>query len=395
MAETADAVVIGGGIHGTNIAFHLARRGVKKVVLLEKTAIASAASGKTGGLIGSHFGTEIKVRLGVKALETWLNFSEVYGTKASPYDRCGRVWLVPEADVAAMRGIVEMQREFGSSARMLSPEELREIVPQIALDDVAGIAYEPDAGVADGFAATNAVAEAARRLGAEIRVGIAARAIAVSSGRVVGVQTDAGEISAPLVFNAANAWAPQLLKPLGVQVPVEPARAQIALFRRPADYGPRPPGIADFVQANYVRDHPGEILFVGGMDPLQEQHVPDPDTYPETADWDVVQSHRDHMWRRFPVMRRSVFRGGYSGIYDMSPDLHPVIDRVPGAEGLFVNCGYSGDGFKYAPIVGQLLVEWALDGRPSLDLSELRLNRFEQGALISGRYKYSASGWYR
>src|SRR5215471_6143489 len=98
--ETADAVVIGGGIHGTNIAFHLARRGVKRVVLLERTGIAAGASGKTGGLIGSHFGTEIKVRLAVAAMRTWQNFGEVYETKVPAYDPCGRIWLVPESDVA-------------------------------------------------------------------------------------------------------------------------------------------------------------------------------------------------------------------------------------------------------------------------------------------------------
>lgn len=395
MAQTADAVVIGGGINGVNIAFHLARRGVKKVVLLEKTAIAAGASGKTGGLVGSHFGTEIKVRLAVKALTTWLNFGEVYGPKGQYYDRCGRVWLVPAQDLDAMRGIVQMQRAFGADARLLSGEELRELVPQISLDGVAGIAYEPGGGIADGLGATSAVAEAARQAGAELRVGVAARAISVAGGRVSGVETDAGRISAPLVFNAANVWAPRLLEPLGVKVPVEPARAQIGLFRRPSDYGPRPPAIADFVQASYMRDHPGDLMFVGGMDPLQEEQVPDPDNYPETADWAVIQSHRDHMCRRFPIMRRAVFRGGYSGLYDMSPDLHPVIDLVPGADGLFVTCGYSGDGFKYAPAVGQLLAEWVLDGRPSMDISMLGFDRFAKGRLISGRFKYASSGWYR
>ncbi|MBI2469554.1 MAG: FAD-binding oxidoreductase [Candidatus Rokubacteria bacterium] len=395
MAETADAVVIGGGINGVNIAFHLARRDVKKVVLLEKTAIAAGGSGKTGGLVGSHFGTEIKVRLAMKALATWLNFGEVYGVAGQHYDRCGRVWLVPSQDLDAMRGIVGMQREFGATARLLSGEELRELVPQISLDGVAGIAYEPDGGIGDGLGATSAVAEAARRAGVEVRIGAAARAISVAAGRVSGVETDAGPISAPLVFNAANVWAPWLLEPLGVKLPVEPARAQIGLFRRPSGYGPRPPAIADFVQANYMRDHPGELTFVGGMDPLQEEHVPAPDNYPETADWSVIRSHREHLCHRFPVMRRSVFRGGYSGLYDMSPDLHPVIDRVPGAEGLFVTCGYSGDGFKYAPAVGQLLAEWALDGRPSIDISVLSLDRFEKGRLIIGRFKYASSGWYR
>ena len=395
MAETVDAVVIGGGINGTNIAWWLAQRRVGKVVLLEKTAIASGASGKSGALIGSHFGTELKVRLALRSMVTWSNFSEVYRISGQFYDQCGRVWLVPQQDVEAMHGIVEMQRSLGSSARSLSREEMHELVPQVTLDDVAGIVYEPEAGFADPLGATAAVAESARCAGVELRVGTAARAIRVRSGRVTAVETDSGAIATPLVFNAAYLGAAPLLQPLGVRIPMHAARAQIALFRRPLDYGPRPPALADFVQANYMRDHPGEIMLVGGMDPLQEATVPDPDNYPETADWQMVESFRKAMWHRFPVMRRAVFRGGYSGLYDMTPDLHPVADRVPGAEGLFVTCGYSGDGYKYAPAIGELLTEWALEGRPSIDLSMLSLDRFEKGKLVSGKFKYLASGWYR
>src|SRR5262245_34167372 len=124
--ETADAVVIGGGIHGTNVAFHLARRRAGKVVLLEKTAIGAGASGKTGGLGGTHFGTDVKVRLAAAAMPTWLHFGEVYETKVPGYDRCGRVWLVPSTDAAAMRGIVALQRRHGADARMLNAAELRE-----------------------------------------------------------------------------------------------------------------------------------------------------------------------------------------------------------------------------------------------------------------------------
>jgi sarcosine oxidase subunit beta len=294
-----------------------------------------------------------------------------------------------------MRGIVEMQRGFGSDARILTKEELREHAPQVFLDDVAGIVHEPSAGFADALGATSAVAQSARDAGVEIRLGVAARAINVAGGKVTGVETTTGAISAPMVFNAAYLGAAPLLEPLGVKIPVRAARAQIALFRRPLDYGPRPPAIADFVQGNYMRDHPGEIMFVGGMDPLKEETVPDADNYPETADWSAVQTFRERAHHRFPVMRRSVFRGGYSGLYDMTPDLHPVVDRVPGADGLFVTCGYSGDGYKYGPVVGQLLAEWAIDGRPSIDISTLSLERFDKGALVSGRFKYIASGWYR
>jgi glycine/D-amino acid oxidase-like deaminating enzyme len=294
-----------------------------------------------------------------------------------------------------MRGIVGLQREYGADAREIDAQEALELVPGLDLRGIAGLAYDPHAGVGDPLGATTLVAEAAERAGAELQVGVAARAILVSGGRVQGVATSHGEIGAPLVFNAANVWAPTLLEPLGVQVPVRPARAQIGLFRRPRSFDRRLPAIADFVQANYFRDHPGEIVFVGGMDPLLEEHVADPDDYPETADWPVICSHRDHLWQRFPLMRQSVFRGGYSGLYDMSPDLHPVLDRVPGADGAFVACGFSGDGFKYGPVVGEVLAEWALGGRPSTDVSALSIDRFARGALISGAFKYSSSGWFR
>jgi sarcosine oxidase subunit beta len=328
-------------------------------------------------------------------MSTWLHFGDVYETRVPAYDRCGRVWLVPASDVAAMRGIIDMQRKHGADAREIDHAEMRELAPQIDLAAVGGIAYEPNAGIGDSLGATSLVAAAAQRLGVDLRVGVAAQSIQTAGGRVTGVATRDGSITTGLVFNAANVWAPRLLEPLGVSLPIQPARAQIGLFRRPSGYGPRPPAIADFVQANYYRDHPGDITFVGGMDPLQERHVPDPDDYPETADWDVIRVHRDHLWSRFPPMRQSVFRGGYAGLYDMSPDLHPVVDEVPGARGLFVTCGYSGDGFKYGPIVAQLLVEWALDGRPSLDITELNLDRFAKGKPVTGAFKYAASGWYR
>src|SRR5579859_4562478 len=221
--ETADAVVVGGGIHGTNIAFHLARRGLKKIILLEKTAIGAGASGKTGGLIGSHFGTEVKVRLAIAAMPSWLQFGETYETKVPAYDRCGRVWLVPPSDVDAMRGIVQLQRAHGSEAREIQLDEVRELVPQIDLAGVGGIAYEPNAGVGDALGATSLVAAAAQRAGADIRVGVAALAIQTAGGRVIGVETQSGRIAAPLVFNAANVWAPTLLRPLGVSLPIQAA----------------------------------------------------------------------------------------------------------------------------------------------------------------------------
>ena len=380
MGESADAVVIGGGIIGANIAFQLVRRDLKKVVLLEKTAIAAGASGKGGAMVGTHFHSDVKMRLARKALESWDNFNDVYMVKERYYERCGQVWLGAAEHVPAMRAVVEMQRECGAEAQLLNEPRLRELVPQISLEDVVAIAYEPDGGLVDAIGATSAVAEAAHNAGADLRIGIAARGISVKSGRVDGVRTDAGLISSPLVFNAANVWAPRLLKPLGVRIPITPARAQIGLFRRPSDYGSRPPIVIDLIQGSYMCDYPGDLMLVGLMGPLNGEPIPDPDDYPENADWSVIRSFRDHVWRRFPVMRRSSFRGGYAGLNDKSPDSFPIVDRVPGTDGLFVACGFSGVGFCYAPAIGQLLAEWALDGDPSMDIAALGLERFATGS---------------
>ncbi|HTY55040.1 MAG TPA: FAD-binding oxidoreductase, partial [Candidatus Binataceae bacterium] len=138
------------------------------------------------------------------------------------------------------------------------------------------------------------------------------------------------------------------------------------------------PTVIDLIQKTHLSDQPGNLMLVGRMGPLEEDSTPDPDDYPENADWSVIRQFRDEVWRRIPIMRRSAFRGGYSGINDLSPDATPIVDRVPEVDGLFLACGFSGTGFCFAPAVGQLLAEWALDGAPSIDLATLSLGRFAQ-----------------
>ncbi|MGD0074440.1 MAG: FAD-binding oxidoreductase [Candidatus Binataceae bacterium] len=376
MGESADAVVIGGGIAGVNIAFQLASRGLRKVVLLEKTAIGAGASGKGAATVSAHFNGDIKMSLAHRALETWANFNDVYEVKERYYNPCGQIVLGAAEHAASMRSVIEMRRERGAETRLMSEQHLRELAPQISLNDIVAIAWEPDAGRIDALGATSAVAEAARKAGVQLRVGTAAREISVKNGRVDGVRTDAGVISSQLVFNAANVWAPRLLKPLRVYAPITPVRAQIGIFRRPGDYGPQRPLIIDLIQSIYMCDHPGDLMLAGRVARIDEERVSNLDDYPENADWSVIRSLRERVWRRFPAMRRSAFRGGYSGLNDMTPDLQPIVDQVPCADGLFVACGLSGSGFCYAPAIGQLLAEWALDGSPSIDIAALSLARF-------------------
>ncbi len=392
MAELADAVVVGGGVMGTSIALHLAQSGAGRVVLLEKRHIAAGASGKSGAMIGSHFGHELKIRMALESMRTWLNFDQAVGGR-NVYKRCGRVWAVSEIDAASLRQICALQREFGSTARLLEPADLGELVPQATLDGIAAAVYEEDAGYADPVAATYAYAEAARRAGAEVREQTPVRRLLVERGLVRGVAGEWGQIETGVVVLANNAWVGQLARTAGIELPIEPQRSEIGLFRRPVDFGEHP-AFADFPQGAYYRPDAGGVTFVGRMEPAAATTVTDPDDFEEMASWATVQSYRGRLGRRFARLEASVFRGAYAGLYDTSPDFYPVLDRVGDLEGLFCAVGFSGDGFKYAPVVGSWMSRLVLEGRLPAD-GALRLSRFADGRPLRATFPFTSSAWFR
>jgi glycine/D-amino acid oxidase-like deaminating enzyme len=255
-------------------------------------------------------------------------------------------------------------------------------------------AFEEEAGYCDALQVVSSLAETARRLGAEIREDTTVTAVQLAGGRVVGVETAAGAIETRTVVLAAGPWAGRLAGTVGVELPVQPCRTQVALFRRPCEFGPARPVYGDFRHQIYFKPTPGEMVHVGNIDPREEQAVVDPDDYNEVADREFVREMRGKLTRRYLAMRRGISRGGYGALYAVTPDWHPILDRLPGIEGAFCAAGFSGHGFKLSPAVAAVMAELMLDGAAkTFDIKSLRATRFAEAELFGKqRWSYSVMG---
>ncbi len=217
MAQTADVIVIGGGIMGTATAYHLAVQGVR-VILFEKEYLGSGSTGLTGGIIRQHYSVETSARMALRAVQVWNNFDEMVGGEVG-FEKTGVVFLTGPDGAAGMAANVAMQQALGIRTELLDGDGLREILPYLHTEDIGAAAYEPDGGFADGTLACSAYAARARDHGGKVRQGVAVTGIRVSGGRVVGVDTVEGPVDAPVVVNTAGPWGPALARDVGIKSP--------------------------------------------------------------------------------------------------------------------------------------------------------------------------------
>lgn len=391
MRAMADAVVIGGGVMGTSIAFRLAERGLK-VTLVERCFLAGGTTGKSSAVIRQHYSNELTARMALHSLRIFQNFAEAVGGECG-YVRTGFILLAHESDRGGLEANVAMQRKVGIDAEVLDAQALREVASSMAEIDQVSAAYEPEGGYADPTGTVQSFAAAARRHGAEILLDTEVRSIRMAAGRVRRVHTSAGEIACAAVVNAAGPWAGRLMRDLGIDLPIQPCRAQIALFSPPPDERPAPFVFGDFPNKTYFRPETGGMTLLGSVDPAEAEDRADPDHHNERVDFEFILEAGAGLARRFPCMERSQSRGGYSGIYDVTPDWHPILDEVPPGSGLFIAAGHSGHGFKLAPAVGSMMADLMLgERRVELDPKLLRFSRYARGKPVVGRYEYSIVG---
>ncbi|MFT4037806.1 MAG: FAD-binding oxidoreductase [Thermomicrobiales bacterium] len=379
MERSAEIIIVGGGIMGASMAWQLARRGAGRVLLLERDVVAAGASGRTGALLRRHYSNQPEAILAHRSWQTFANWPELVGGPPvhSPTGLIVTVDTSPERieNVERMRRNVAMQNEVGIPSQLVSQAELRELQPQANWDDVAFAAYEPDSGYVDAIPATQGMARAAREAGAEIAEGVAAEAILTDGDRVVGVRTGEGDIAAGAVVVAAGPWTPHLLETAGVSLPIEALRVQVAILQRPLDVEEHFVYL-DTAGGIFTRPWaPGRTLIgVGGGD----QHDPvDPDAFESRNDAGYAELAIAAICRRIPAMRHARYLHGHAGLYDMTPDAHPVIGRV-GPDGLLVAAGFSGAGFKKGPAVGEAVADLLLSaGGPEwVDLRPFAPDRF-------------------
>lgn len=392
MAVNCDLIIVGGGVMGASIAWNLARRRVGRVMLLEKAFLGAGSSGKSGAIIRQHYSNRLTALMAQKSLRVYEHFDEIVGGPPV-FTRAGMVVVVNQKDRAGLDANLALQLELGIDVKMVSAQTLAEIDPnaRLAEDEIA--AFESEAGYVEAVQAVASFAEAARKEGADIRPGVEVQEVLTHGGKVVGVETNEGRYNSPCVVLATGPWAAQLANNMGLRMPVQPCRTQVALYRKPPDFGRRGAVYCDFVQGLYFKPTHGEMVHAGSLVGEEINHPVDPDSYDESADAAWLPQVRQRLSRRYPAMHRSYGRGGFGALYAITPDWHPIMDHLPGLEGGYCAVGFSGHGFKMAPIVGQLMAELIVDGQAkTLDIAPLRLGRFEENDPVKTPYSYGVMG---
>lgn len=373
---TADVVVIGGGVNGSSTAFNLAKLGAGKVVLLERGQLGAGASGKSGALVRMHYTNPYESKLAFESLKIFRDWGNVVGGDCG-WHEVGFVQVVGPDHVDALRANVQDQQELGIDTRLITPEELRELYPEMNVSDVGAAAYEASSGWADPNATTFAFAKAAEDLGVDVKTHCEVTSIVTRDNKVVGVHTTDGRIDTENVVLAGGVGASLLLNPLGLDFGLYPQRTKVAIFRWPFEYQGPQPVVIDAINDAWMRpDAPGTTL-IGAESGSHEGSV---DDFDQTIDNDYIEVARRVLSGRFPAFHNATMRGGWAGLYTMSPDRRPIIDQVPEYDGLYCMVGDSGTSFKTSPAIGKCLAEWVVQGEPkTVDLSPFRSSRFEDG----------------
>lgn len=375
LPKTASVVIIGGGVMGASAAYHLAQRGIKDVVLLEKDEFfGQGATGRCAGGVRYQFGTEVNIRLSLASLPMLERFPEEIGQEVD-YRKCGYLFLLTnDADIAVFEKNVALQNSLGVDTQWLSGDEIRTRLPQMNLDDVLKGTYNAADGLCDPNSVVMGYINAATKLGATCLGNIEVTGLQVESGAIIGVHTNQGSIAAPLVLNAAGPWAAPIGKMAGVDIPIIPVRRQIVtttpLPGIPADF----PFVIDFAKSLYFHRE-GEGLLTGMSNPDQAPGF-DQNVDPE---WELV--HMENGVARLPLLEQAGLASHWAGLYEVTPDAHPIFGATP-VQGFYLVGGFSGHGFMHGPIAGKLMTEIMLDGAASsVDVSMLGLNRFSSESL--------------
>ena len=361
MRASAEVVVVGGGISGVCVAWELARRGVRDVVLVERDYLAAGPTGRSGAVVRCHYSTPELVRLAIEGRRFYQHAVDLVGDDCG-FRKVGFLAAVPGPEVAALEAKVRMQREAGlADVRLLRGAEIREVEPQLDLSEVGAAAYEPESGHASPVRATRAIGRAAQALGVEIRQGCRVDDVRVEAGRVAAVVTSEGTIATRAVVCAAGPWTRRIVQRVGSDVPTTILRNAMALFLRPPGFERQHAVLIDHARRFYARPD-GLLSLTGSVDEAENQPVADPDDYDRTVHGDEFRTFGDRIGRAYPAMRGAAERGGWVGLYDVSPDWLHLIDEVPGAAGLWILCGTSGHGFKLAPAIGRVVADLLLNG---------------------------------
>ncbi len=375
MSRTADVVIIGGGVTGASLAFHLAHRGAGRVVLLERKFLAAGGTGRSIGIIRQLYPNPETCRMVLRSLRVFQNFSELVGGE-SGYVGCGALIGVSSAMLPSLERSLEIQRQVGISAELLRPPDLRGVEPRIDTSRLGAVLHEPESGYGDPTAVTLGYAAAARSRGVSIEQGVAVTEIALEGDRVTGVLTQNGEqIDSRVVVNAAGLWAGGVAALAGVTLPIVVGRHPVFIVKRGAGFGPPHPVYLDLAGGTYLRPETGDLTLTGSLTEDESRHPMDPDQLGSETGFDEAAHALELTSQAVPALADCRYQQGYVGAFDITPDWMPILDESP-VRGFYIAAGMSGHGFKLAPAVGELMAELITEGRTTINRTPFAFDRF-------------------
>ncbi len=373
--RTADVVVIGAGVQGCSIAYNLAKMGVKDIVVLEKGTICSGSTGRCGAGIRAQWGTEMNCRFGLAAVEKFEQLHEELGMDCGLNQSGYLMVAYKDSEFEQLQKSMKLQNSLGINTRVVTYDEAKEICPGLAAEDAVGFTFHDRDGHADPFLTTFAYMEAAKRLGVKFLRFTEATDVKTVAGRVAGIVSSRGDIDAPVVVNAAGGYSQFISKMAGVEIPNFSERHEI-LITEPVEPGVCPPMLMSFSGNYYIQQRPhGSII--GGCSP--EGH---PQDYELGNSWDFLEMMSRTFVRLLPRTKGVRVVRQWSGLYNMTPDRQPVLCEADNVKGFFLSCGYSGHGFMFGPISGELLAQLILGQEPWIPIGMLHYSRFERGELL-------------
>ena len=384
MTQTYDAIVIGAGVMGASLAFHFAERGLKTAVL-ERNVTASGATGHSSGLVRMHYDLAAESELTFKSYKLYFsNWRERVGGDCG-FINTGFMQIAKREHEDRLRGNVANQQRIGINTSVISAEDVRKLFPDLLTGQFDYAAYEPDSGYADATLTTNSFLECAKRNGAVLIQNCEVTAIHASGGRVTGVSTTKGDFSAPIVVNAAGAWARHVASLAGIDVPLVTWSHDVAFLHRPPSLGKFPAVIDDTINC-YFRPEGSALILAAGEDESLRGEPPDAEDQTPTPTF--LEKLIDAMVQRIPKIEESGLHSIHVGRDGITPDQRAIYGGS-GLDGFYLACGLSGTGFKTSPAAGASLVELILDGTSkTVDITPFRFERFAEGQLLEGEYGY-------
>jgi len=392
MTQTADIIIIGGGITGASIAYALASQGAKRVILLERRGLSTGTTGHSGAIVRQHYSHDITIRMAQESLRVFERFDEIVGGNCG-FTQTGLLVLGSLQGASSMQATIARQQHLGVNTRIISPSDIHEVAPDYNSEDVALACYEVEAGVADSVATTYSYGNRARDLGVIIHEGVTVTEILTHNTSITGVATTQGAFLAPQVILAANVWSVPLAQQLGIALPVKATRHPMVVLRRPPARDGRPSTHAicfDETQDTYFIPGKEGITLLGSLRNVEAES--NPDNYLQAVTADEIRTFHTLGGKRFPALKQAVIRGGWAGIYDDTPDYHPILGRLTAYEGLYCAAGFSGHGFKLAPCISRWMAQLILNGECPPEMQHFSYERFSQGGTINPGYSSGVLG---